>query len=58
MPGRLVIRDLALADGTSSQLRLGVEVVVADGHIEWIGPTEEADASGAEVLDGGGGQAP
>ena len=54
MPGRLLIRDLALADGTSSQLQLGVAVVVENDRVAWIGPTEEANASGADVLDGGG----
>src|SRR5919205_1868425 len=54
MAGRLVIRDLALADGTSAHLQIGIAVVIDDGHIRWLGPTEEADAAGAEVLDGGG----
>jgi imidazolonepropionase-like amidohydrolase len=57
VPGRLVIRDLALADGTSAQLQLGIAVVIEDGHIQWLGPTEQADAAGAEVMDGGGGSA-
>src|SRR5919201_4328972 len=52
--GRLVIRDLALADGTSAHLQIGIAVVIDDGHSRWLGPTEESDAAGAEVLDGGG----
>jgi imidazolonepropionase-like amidohydrolase len=51
---RLLLKDLALADGISPQLRLGVAVLVEDGHIAWLGSTEEADVPGAEVLDGGG----
>jgi imidazolonepropionase-like amidohydrolase len=51
---RLLIRDLALADGTSPRLQLGVAVLIQDGQIAWLGPTEEADPNGAEVLDGGG----
>jgi imidazolonepropionase-like amidohydrolase len=51
---RLLLRDLALADGTGPRLQLGVAVLVEDGHIAWLGPTEEADWPGAEVLDGGG----
>jgi imidazolonepropionase-like amidohydrolase len=54
MAGRLLIRDLALADGTSPRLQLGVAVVIEDGRIQWLGPTEEADPTGADVLDGGG----
>jgi imidazolonepropionase-like amidohydrolase len=52
--GRLLIRDLALADGTSAHLQLGIAVVLEDGHVQWLGPTEDADAAGAEVMDGGG----
>jgi imidazolonepropionase-like amidohydrolase len=51
---RLLIRDLALADGSSAQLQLGIAVVVQDGRIQWLGPTEEAEPAGAEVIDGGG----
>src|SRR5690348_5172605 len=51
---RLLIRDLALADGTSAQLTLGVDILVDTGQIIWLGPTTEADPAGAEVIDGGG----
>jgi imidazolonepropionase-like amidohydrolase len=54
MPERLLIQDLAMADGTSPELQLGVGVLVENGAIAWIGPTEAADTQGAEVLDGGG----
>jgi fatty acid-binding protein DegV len=32
-----------------------VAVVIQDGQIAWLGPTEDADPASAEVLDGGGG---
>jgi imidazolonepropionase-like amidohydrolase len=54
MAGRLLIRELALADGTSPQLQVGLDVLVEDGTIAWIGPTDEADPAGAEIIDGGG----
>jgi imidazolonepropionase-like amidohydrolase len=54
VPARLLIRDLALADGTSSSLQVGIEVLVDDGRITSVGPTHTTDPVGAEVLDGGG----
>src|SRR6202158_1106136 len=54
MPERLLIRDLAFADGTSPTLQLGIGGLVEDDRIAWIGPTEEADPTGADILDGGG----
>lgn len=54
MPGRLLISDLALADGTSSTLQVGIDVLVENETITWIGPSEDADRTGAEVIDGGG----
>jgi imidazolonepropionase-like amidohydrolase len=54
MPARLLIRDLAFADGTSPQLQLGIGLLVEAGQITWIGPTEEADPTDADILDGGG----
>ena len=48
-------RDAALADGQSATLRLGVSVLVRNGHIAWIRPTDsEEDAGDAEVIDAGG----
>ena len=54
MPGRTLIRDLAVADGTTPRLQLGLAALVDKERIAWIGPTKEADAVGAEVVDGGG----
>ena len=54
MPNRLLIRELALADGASSSLQLDLAIVVQDGQIAWLGPTAEADPSDAEVLDASG----
>ena len=48
-------RDAALADGRSPTLRLGVSVLVADGRIAWIRPSDgEEDPGEAEVVDAGG----
>src|SRR5258708_16740031 len=51
---RIVVHDAALADGTSDSLRLGISVAITDCRIEAIGPNEEIDGSGAEVIDAGG----
>ena len=53
MARRLLIRDLALADGSSPQLQLDVAVSIEDARIQWLGPTEEADPANADVIDGG-----
>jgi imidazolonepropionase-like amidohydrolase len=57
-------RDGALADGRSDQLRLGVSILVVDGVIAWIRPSDEAgpmpgdttldvvDASGSTFVPG------
>jgi imidazolonepropionase-like amidohydrolase len=45
---------LDVADGTSAQLELGIAVTIEDGRIQWLGPNEEVDPSGAEIIDGGG----
>ena len=51
----VLYRDAALADGRSATLELGVSVLVADGHIAWIRPSDaEEDAGDAEVVDAGG----
>jgi hypothetical protein len=48
-------RDAALADGRSPTLKLGVSVLVDDGRIVWIRPTDsEQDPGDAEVIDAGG----
>jgi imidazolonepropionase-like amidohydrolase len=54
VPTRLLIRDLAFADGTSADLQLGIGLLLEGSQIRWIGPSEEADSAGADILDGGG----
>jgi hypothetical protein len=54
VPPRLLIRDLAFADATSPNLQLGIALLVEGSQVRWIGPTEEADPTGADILDGGG----
>ena len=61
---RRLYRDGALADGHSNRLRLGVSILVADGRIAWIrpsddegplgdgGPLEIIDASGSTIIPG------
>jgi imidazolonepropionase-like amidohydrolase len=52
---KTLYRDAALADGRSPTLQLGVSVLVADGRIEWMRPTDsEEDIGDAEVIDAGG----
>jgi imidazolonepropionase-like amidohydrolase len=55
---RTLYRDAALADGRSEKLRLGVSVLVDDGRIAWIRPTDAEDDPGARgdlrVLDASG----
>ena len=54
MNGRLLIRDACLADGHSPTLRVGVSLLIENGRIAWLRPSEEADPGTAEVLDAGG----
>src|SRR3989337_3091138 len=51
---RLILHDAALADGTSGSLRTGVSLAIEGGQIGWIRPNDDADTSGAEVIDAGG----
>jgi imidazolonepropionase-like amidohydrolase len=55
---RVLYRDAAYADGRSDQLRLGVSVLVRDGTIAWIRPTDDegdpGPADGLAVVDAGG----
>jgi imidazolonepropionase-like amidohydrolase len=51
---RLVLHDAALADGHSDRLRVGVSLSIADGRIERVCPNDDADLTGAEVVDAGG----
>ncbi len=49
-------RDAALADGRGPRLRLGVSILVIDGRIEWIRPTEDEPAldGSTDVVDATG----
>ncbi len=52
---RTLFRDAALADARSPQLRLGISVLVEDGHIAWIRPADaEEDAGDAVTVDASG----
>lgn len=56
--GRLLLHDAALADGRADRLRLGVSVLIADGAIEWIRPSDDegpgARDTGVTVIDASG----
>ena len=54
--GRTLYRDAAMADGRSADLRLGVSVLVEDGHVAWIRPTEGEPDPGVRrrFVDAGG----
>jgi len=55
---RTLYRDGALADGRSDRLQVGVSILVDDGVIRWIRPSDdEADpgpADGLEIVDASG----
>ncbi|MDQ6714326.1 MAG: amidohydrolase family protein, partial [Candidatus Dormibacteraeota bacterium] len=53
MKGRLLIRDVCLADGYSATLQVGVSVLIENGRIAWVSP-DESDPGDTAVLDGGG----
>jgi imidazolonepropionase-like amidohydrolase len=57
-PRRVLYHDAALADGRSDRLQLGVSVLVEDGVILWIRPSDgEPDpgpADGLETIDASG----
>ncbi|HXM52056.1 MAG TPA: hypothetical protein VN913_02145, partial [Candidatus Binatus sp.] len=53
MKGRILIRDACLADGHSSTLQVGINLLIENGRIAWVSP-DERDPGDAEVLDGGG----
>ena len=53
MKGRILIRDACLADGHSSTLQVGINLLIENGRIAWVSP-DEPDPGDAEVLDGGG----
>jgi imidazolonepropionase-like amidohydrolase len=56
----VLYRDGALADGRSGDLRLGVSILVEDGRIGWIRPSDDepdssaASGSAPEVVDASG----
>ena len=56
--GRLLLHDAALADGRSDRLRLGVSMLLTDGAIEWIRPSDDegpgARDAGVTVIDASG----
>ena len=58
MAGRTLYRGAALADGRSAELRRGISILVEDGLIRWIRPTDgEEDpgpADGPDVVDASG----
>jgi imidazolonepropionase-like amidohydrolase len=55
---RVLYRNAALADGRSAQLRFGVSLLVADGRIRWIRPSDAEEnpgpRDGLELVDARG----
>jgi imidazolonepropionase-like amidohydrolase len=52
---RTLYRDAALTDARSDQLQMGTSVLVEDGRIAWIRPTDgEPDPGDATIIDAGG----
>ena len=56
MTASTLYRDAALADGRSDRLRVGVSILVRDGTIDWIRPSDDEGAtpSDAELVDASG----
>lgn len=58
MSARTLYRDAALADGQSAELRVGVSMLVEDGKIAWIRPSDAegnpGPADGLEIVDASG----
>ena len=58
MSDRVLYRDGALADARSDRLQVGVSILVDDGVIRWIRPTDAEEdpgpADGLELVDAGG----
>ena len=51
----LLVRDVALVDGTGAAARPGTSVLCSGGRIEWIGPDDQAPSvSDHAVVHGGG----
>lgn len=57
-PRRTLYRDAALADGRSDRLQVGVSILVEDGRIAWIRPSDDEGSSGPrrdlELVDASG----
>lgn len=55
---RTLYRDAALADGRSARLRLGVSLLVEEGRIAWIRPSDAeedpGERAGLEIVDASG----
>ena len=58
LSGRTLYRNGALTDARSDRLRIGVSILVEDGTIRWIRPSDDegdrGPRSGLEVVDAGG----
>ena len=53
--GRVLYRNGALADGREPRLRRAVSILVEDGRITWIRPSDgEEDPHGARLVDATG----
>jgi imidazolonepropionase-like amidohydrolase len=48
---RTLYRDAALADGRSERLQVGVSILVEDGRITWIRPSDDEGDSGRGALE-------
>jgi imidazolonepropionase-like amidohydrolase len=55
---RTLYRDAALADGRSAALQVGVSVLVADGRVAWIRPSDAEEdpgpGDGLDIVDASG----
>ena len=50
-----IYRDAAITDARSPRLDLGMSVLVTNGLIEWMGPSDaEPDPGDAQIIDAGG----
>ncbi len=49
-----MLRDACLADGRSPSLQVGVSMMLENGTIAWVRPSDEADPGTADVVDAGG----
>ncbi len=55
---RILLRDGALADGRSPELRLGVSVLLDDGVVRWVRPSDDEEdpgpREGLRIIDASG----